>query len=184
MKQRGQRNRAFSLIEVTTTLGVIAFALVGLIGVLPMALQYTRTSVDETRAAQLARAVFATIHSEPFNEVRCYGNGEPLIDLATFGEAESPVFLWVTYDPRDRPRIARASSAPPNTEYRVELRFEPESLLDSMGAHADQRGNTVTLRIYSQPPNERLLFEGAQFVSRIKRTQEVARLGGASPPTP
>jgi type II secretory pathway pseudopilin PulG len=58
-RQRG----AFSLVEVVLALGVVGFALLAIIGLLPIALQSDRGSIQETRANHLADAVFAVIRS-------------------------------------------------------------------------------------------------------------------------
>jgi len=61
--------RAFSLVEVVLALGVVGFALLAIIGLLPIALQSDRGSIQETRANHLADAVFAVIRSQPFTAV-------------------------------------------------------------------------------------------------------------------
>jgi uncharacterized protein (TIGR02598 family) len=60
---------AFSLVEVVLALGVVGFALLAIIGLLPIALQSDRGSIQETRANHLADAVFAVIRSQPFTAV-------------------------------------------------------------------------------------------------------------------
>jgi type II secretory pathway pseudopilin PulG len=61
----GSPNRdAFSLVEVVLALGVVAFAIVAILGVLPTGLQTSRGSQDETRAAQIAQAIFASLASQ------------------------------------------------------------------------------------------------------------------------
>lgn len=62
---------AFSLIEVTLALGIVTFALVGVIGVLPVAMSSSRQSVDKNRAAATADTVFTSLRSQPFQQA-CY----------------------------------------------------------------------------------------------------------------
>ncbi len=57
--------RAFSLVEVSLALGVVAFALVGLLGLFPAGLAASRDNANETRAAQLAQSVFTTLRGQP-----------------------------------------------------------------------------------------------------------------------
>ena len=52
---------AFSLIEVTIACGIAAFALVGVFGVLPIALSASRQSIDEGRAAAIANTLFTAM---------------------------------------------------------------------------------------------------------------------------
>jgi uncharacterized protein (TIGR02598 family) len=55
---------AFSLVEVVLALGVVSFAIVAILGVLPIGLQTSKSGQDETRAAQIAQAVLASIASQ------------------------------------------------------------------------------------------------------------------------
>ena len=60
---------AFSLVEVVLALGVVGFAIVAILGVLPAGLQTSRGAQDETRAAQIAQSVFAALASQQFDAV-------------------------------------------------------------------------------------------------------------------
>jgi uncharacterized protein (TIGR02598 family) len=55
--------RAFSLVEVVLALGVMAVSVVAILGVLPAGLRSSHSAQDETRAAQMAQAVLASIAS-------------------------------------------------------------------------------------------------------------------------
>ena len=59
---------AFSLVEVVLALGVISFAIVAILGVLPVGLQTGHSAQDETRAAQIAQAILASIASQAPNQ--------------------------------------------------------------------------------------------------------------------
>ena len=80
-----QRRTAFSLVEVVITLGIIAFALVAIIGLLPIGLKSGRASIQETRANQLAQQLFNTIRSQQFNSVNYsqLGNASATVDLSS-----------------------------------------------------------------------------------------------------
>lgn len=58
----------FSLVEVVLALGVISFAIVAILGVLPVGLQTGHSAQDETRAAQIAQAILASIASQAPNQ--------------------------------------------------------------------------------------------------------------------
>lgn len=85
---RSDRLNAFSLIEVTISLGIVAFALVGILGALPLAMGNGRYSVEQTRAASIASTLFASFRSQPFTKVYYLsedgsgGRGTP-VNLAT-----------------------------------------------------------------------------------------------------
>lgn len=54
----------FSLVEVVVALGVISFAIVAILGVIPTGLKTGRSAQDETRAPQIAQAIFASLSSQ------------------------------------------------------------------------------------------------------------------------
>ena len=70
-RARRPRTAGFSLIEVTLALGIVAFSLVGIIGVLPIAATSSRQSFDQNRAAAIGETVFSSFRSQPFQSV-CY----------------------------------------------------------------------------------------------------------------
>ncbi len=80
------QNRAFSLVEVTLALGIMAFAFTAVFGMLPMGLQTFRDSADKTRSVQIAQRLVAEVQQTPFsnlpnlyNTVRFYDiDGEEL----------------------------------------------------------------------------------------------------------
>jgi uncharacterized protein (TIGR02598 family) len=59
MKQKPAKG--FSLVEVTLALGVMAFALVGIMAMFPIAMESARTSQQETRATFIAQAIFSDL---------------------------------------------------------------------------------------------------------------------------
>jgi uncharacterized protein (TIGR02598 family) len=54
----------FSLVEVVLAIGVIAFAIVAILGMFPVGLQTSHSSQDETRAAQIAQDILTSIASQ------------------------------------------------------------------------------------------------------------------------
>jgi uncharacterized protein (TIGR02598 family) len=61
------RSFAFSLVEVVVALGVVSFAIVAILGLMPTGLQTGRSSQDETRSPQIAQDIFASIASQAQN---------------------------------------------------------------------------------------------------------------------
>jgi len=57
----------FSLIETTIALGIVAFALVPLIALIPLGLQAQRDSIEQTTARQIFQAVIGEIRRADFN---------------------------------------------------------------------------------------------------------------------
>src|SRR4051812_25727140 len=81
------RKSAFSLVEVVLALGVVSFAIVAILGVLPTGLQTGKASQDETRATQIAQAILSSMASQApaqFNNIRLdmYDNSSEQFDLS------------------------------------------------------------------------------------------------------
>lgn len=57
--------RGFSLVEVVLALGVIAFAIVGIMGLFPVAMRAAQESQRETRATLIARQILTDLESSP-----------------------------------------------------------------------------------------------------------------------
>jgi len=58
------RDKAFSLVEVVLAIGVIAFAVVAILGMFPVGLQTSHSAQDETRAPQIATYIFSSFASQ------------------------------------------------------------------------------------------------------------------------
>ncbi len=65
--------KGFSLIEVALAIGLVAFALVALLSLIPTGLSTSRQSIAETRASELAEQMFATLRRQPFERIECFG---------------------------------------------------------------------------------------------------------------
>ncbi len=55
---------AFSLVEVVLALGVVSFAIVAILGVIPIALSTGHSAQNETRAAQIAQDILSSLASQ------------------------------------------------------------------------------------------------------------------------
>ena len=65
MNTKPHHPQGFTLIEVALALGVAAFALVAIIGLLPVGLQSNQASLEQTVAAALAANVVADLRATP-----------------------------------------------------------------------------------------------------------------------
>jgi hypothetical protein len=54
---------AFSLVEITVAIGVIAFALVAILGLLPIGMKSGREAIDATRTSLIAQDVCDRVHA-------------------------------------------------------------------------------------------------------------------------
>jgi len=57
--ERSAQTRGFSLVEVVLALGLATFALIAIIGLLPMAMKSNRDSFEETHAVTVLEALIA-----------------------------------------------------------------------------------------------------------------------------
>jgi uncharacterized protein (TIGR02598 family) len=63
MKRRG--NCAFSLVEVTLALGIAAFCLIAIFGLMPVGVQTNRNTTSQTAATNIVAAVVADLRATP-----------------------------------------------------------------------------------------------------------------------
>lgn len=149
----GAGHRGFSLIEVVLALGVVGFSLVAILGVFPTGLAANRSSVSDTRAAQIANAVTATIDAQgaAFSNVQCYGLTLDLAALTT-GDADIRK-LYVSYPSPTTPVVSATQTA--DSIYTVELRFNNDPPLNAapttLGAG---KLNRIQLRIFGRSRTE------------------------------
>ena len=65
MKFRHYKNSAFSLVEVTLALGVAAFCLIALFGLIPVSMQTNRNANSQTAATNIIAGVVADLRAAP-----------------------------------------------------------------------------------------------------------------------
>lgn len=136
---------AFSLIEVVLAIGIIAISLVGILGVFPTGLSSTRISVDDTRAAALANAVFATIEAQTttFSNINCYGT---TLDLSALTTTDTKT-LYVSYPSLTEPTISN-NSALPDWIYTIEMKFDNDPAITAAGTKLGAgKLNKIQMRI-------------------------------------
>ena len=151
---RRLRRGAFSLVEVTLALGIVTFALVGVIGVLPTAMSSGRQGFDQNRAAAIANTLFTSFRSQSFNNV-CYldsqfqddgittvaGSGLDLNSLnTTSAPANDPQPFYVSFND-----VALANTGTDSFGEQRHLSF-------TQTAPANGTRYLVTLHFNNQPP--------------------------------
>jgi prepilin-type N-terminal cleavage/methylation domain-containing protein len=60
-----QRCRGFTLVEVALALGVVAFCLVAIFGLLPVGINSNRNSIEQAAANNIARAIVSDLRATP-----------------------------------------------------------------------------------------------------------------------
>jgi type II secretory pathway pseudopilin PulG len=69
IKQKFSRIAGFSLVEVIVALGIVAFAFVGLLGIIPSGLSSFRQSVDQARALTALNMVASAVRNSKFDKI-------------------------------------------------------------------------------------------------------------------
>ena len=62
---RGRSNFAFSLVEVTLALGIAAFCLIAIFGLMPVGVQTNRNATSKTAATNITAALVADLRATP-----------------------------------------------------------------------------------------------------------------------
>jgi uncharacterized protein (TIGR02598 family) len=153
---RNNRHEAsgFSLVEVVLALGVVAISLVAILGVFPVGLSSNRTSVSDTRAAELANAIFATIdaQSSTFSSVQCYGATLDLTTLST-AAADTRTF-YASYSSPKQPVISSDPSLVDRI-YSIELKFDNDPVVTPSGVKLGPgKLNKIQMRVSGKSATE------------------------------
>jgi type II secretory pathway pseudopilin PulG len=119
-----QRTSAFSLVEVTLALGIAAFCLIAVSGLLPVGIQTNRNAKSQTRATNLMAAVMADLRATPSTKTTSLQFCIPLSGTTTVyfdseGRCSSDLAGSVI-----RPCVTGTSWNPPlDTRYQVNVTF-------------------------------------------------------------
>jgi len=94
MNRRTNFHSGFSLVEVALALGVAVFALVAIIGLIPVGLNSNQASSEQTAAAGLAAALVADLRTTPVAVPAASKNSPRYqVPLPSFGNATHSLFL-------------------------------------------------------------------------------------------
>jgi len=125
---KGHVTSAFSLVEVTLALGIAAFCLLAVFGLLPVGMQTNRNAKSQTRATNLMAAVMGDLRATPRTTPQSLQfcillSGTTTIYFDSEGRCSSDLAGSVT-----RPCLTGTSWVPPlNTRYRVTITSGPSS---------------------------------------------------------
>ncbi|PTX93920.1 Verru/Chthon cassette protein B [Spartobacteria bacterium LR76] len=143
-RRRAIARRAFSLVEVTIAIGIVAFAFVALVGVLPVGLQTFRRAIDASISAQITQRIINDIQQTDF-DVLVDGHTEPFqVSPRYFDDQGSEV------------------KAPASAVYHVKTWVKPATDLPGGSATASNgKLATVTIQIANNPGNRTLTTDSA-----------------------
>lgn len=100
----------FSLIEITLAIGVIAFALVAILGLFPVAARSAVESQRETRAALIAQQIFADLRAADGSNRFLVTGPDPLLNTNGVNIAQ-PGTTVIAYDQDGRAVTSLAAAA-------------------------------------------------------------------------
>jgi uncharacterized protein (TIGR02598 family) len=67
---RPRRNQGFSLVEISLALGIIAFAFIALLGLLPVGLQTFRQAIDTGNEARIMQTFMSKLEATEFSRIK------------------------------------------------------------------------------------------------------------------
>lgn len=177
----GSRQRAFSLVEVALALGVVGFALVGIVGALPVAMNNGRLSIAQTRAASIAGTIFAKFRAQPFSTVQYLDDSSAgtinlnsrTPDPTVVGDTSDLLKFYASFDEMvttpsaDARRLHFSTIKPANgPSYRIMMRFNnsPAGMLapyqTTAGGVKHAQGNAIEISIFDANIPEDIILKG------------------------
>ncbi|MEP7015268.1 MAG: hypothetical protein ABI925_07495 [Verrucomicrobiota bacterium] len=157
LRLRLDRESAFSLVEVVLALGVVSFAIVAILGILPTGLQTGKFAQDETRAAQIAQAILSSIASQApvqFDNVKVQLNDSANSTTPFHLNAAETVMLYADNDGKLIPTPHEATYAIIVTTNSAPSGFDPGN------------ANQVTVRVMWPPAQQQGPTPGANQTFR------------------
>jgi uncharacterized protein (TIGR02598 family) len=125
MNHRSQSRSAFSLIEVTLAIGVAAFCLIAVMGLLPVAIQIQRASVQQTKAnaiiSQISGDLLADVRLPPGQASKAQGSWANL--HGHWAQVATPDVLYFTNDAKQTGSVNQGS-APADAAFRATITYK------------------------------------------------------------
>lgn len=118
--------RAFTLVETVLAIGIVSFAFVAILGMLPCGLQVFRKAMDTSMEGQMVQHIVGRISQTPYAEISQYeGNSFWFDDAGNFVSERSPGCI-----------------------YSASIAITPQPVLPGSGGRADGglTGVTITFR--------------------------------------
>ncbi len=132
MKRSLRETAAFSLVEVTLALGVAAFCLIAVLGLLPTSLKTQQASIQQTTANQIISTIFADLRADirlpPGLDSKVCGDTPPCAwgDLhGHWHDVATPFTLYFTNEAKQTGALN--GDPPPDAVFRATIiyRFPP-----------------------------------------------------------
>jgi Tfp pilus assembly protein PilV len=132
-----RRVHAFSLVEVTLALGVAAFCLLAVFGLMPIGVQTNRNATSQTAAANIMAAVVADLRATPLTTPPGGATASVQYQIPI---PQNPVTVSTTTDPIFFAQDGTFSTTmQPSSRYRLTLTFPPNGPATHSPTYADVR---------------------------------------------
>jgi len=122
MNHRSQSFTAFSLIEVTLAIGVAAFCLIAVMGLLPVAIKLQQASVQQTKAnaiiSQISSDLVADVRLPPGQASKAQGDWANL--HGRWAQVATPDVLYFTNDAK---QSGYQGTAPADATFRATITY-------------------------------------------------------------
>lgn len=130
---RNRKHHGFSLIEVTLALGLLIFALVAIVGLLPIAMKSSLEGEREAEATFIAQNIFSDLASGYSPAVTFVTTGEDVLEPGgrRIVNLANPAVVYVVYNKFGRPLFSNAlgsydsSMATPDVAYGARIVIRP-----------------------------------------------------------
>ena len=86
-----RRKRAFSLVEVTISLGILSFALAGITGLLSGSWSINRAAANDNALTQITRNIVENLRGQSMDDLLAWSSGDESQRTFYFSEAGSPL---------------------------------------------------------------------------------------------
>lgn len=157
------KSRAFSLVEVTFAIGIVAFSFVAVFGLVPTGLTTFRKAMNTSVGAQIAQQVINDAQQTDFSRLLQTADGNSI--PGTCGAKETRFF---DEQGNEIPAVSGQPAASDRTRviYWVNTRVTTETLVpsDSNAPHRNTRLATVTVQVASNPNSDPLDLDAATFL--------------------
>lgn len=140
LKTTGRAVSAFTLVEVTLALGIIAFAFVAVLGLIPVGLATARNAMETSVRSQILQRVVSDVKQTDFEEMT---DGK-----MSFDDQANPVSVGDTdkiYDVRVELSPVALPSAPANAN----LQCVTITVANNPGNQSDPFGGALPKKVYS-----------------------------------
>jgi uncharacterized protein (TIGR02598 family) len=151
MKLRSRSIAAFSLVEVTLALGIAAFCLIAVVGLVPVGVQTNRNATSQTAATNILSSVVSDLRGSP--------PAQSLSSIYLINRRKTLKFT-VCFDGQAKPTgpplandVVCTNSVNPNSVYRLYVQFDNTNGSDVFPAHAYLRVTWPALAIPSVKPS-------------------------------